>query len=242
MLWKPTAKQASSATQDTSCSALSELDRWGVLCRDQRLPFQNSDRPPCLPDPTATQKLGERQSTPNKEPEVAGFAWTLQLEPFHSSTSGRPVPGWTWYGPPGDCPTATQKVAEMQEIAFRPGSAPAELAVGARVHAEPFQISENDPKPFSGSFPKGSRPGSLSPSAMQNAAETHETPVSALSGDPLALIVGSLTQPSPRAGTAVADRAVPPDAANVAVASRATSRALRRITSAELPLDPEQRQ
>jgi hypothetical protein len=81
--------------------------------------------------------------------------------------------------------------------------APLEPRVGSTVHTDPFQLSANDPTSRNG-FPTLTGPLSSTPTAMHDAADTHETLVSALSASPVGPNVVCVVQLAPFAGAASA--------------------------------------
>jgi hypothetical protein len=116
---------------------------------------------------------------------MAGVAWTDQLVPSHASASACSVL------PALVCPTAVQAVAAVHDTwASALAAAPAGPGVGWIDHRFPFQASARvRVSPF---LPLSDRP-----TAVQAAAEVHETPPRKVPAEPAGLGVGWTDQAVP---------------------------------------------
>ena len=116
----------------------------------QEVPFQVI----APPAPTATQNVAEAHDT--AEYARFGVAWGCQADPFHTAAAS----------PELALPTASQNVAETQDTAASVGM---DAGRGWIFQVDPFHISAC-----------ASGLAAIPPTASQNEAVTHETPLSQL--------------------------------------------------------------
>jgi hypothetical protein len=144
-------------------------------------PFCNG---PVAWEPTATHAVAAEHETPSRtlRPDHApDNGVTDHVEPFHISAKGTDESDW----PPLE-PTATQSEVETQLTPFKSAYvAPVGSGEGTIDQDDPFQLSTKVDPP--------AVPPALLPTAMQNDAPTHATPLkvtsSALGGLGLGLVV-----------------------------------------------------
>ncbi len=128
--------------------------------------------------------LAELQETPVSRtspcaPLGKGTLWSVQLEPFQDSASGRTSPGLSSYKP-----TAAQVLAELQETRAKPPCAPLGKGTLWGVQLEPFQDAASCTSPPE-MLPKR-------PTATQVLAEVQETPPRKSGPSPSPLAAGTL--------------------------------------------------
>lgn len=125
----------------------------------------------------------------------AGVGCTVHVTPFHCSTNA--LPGFESLQPPPQnppaasatvLPTATQKLGEVHETAYKAGLDPAELDPAVPVQVIPSQRSEIASMSL-GRPPSAGR-SSAPPTAMQKLPGVHETPVKVDSTRPSGGAVG----------------------------------------------------
>jgi hypothetical protein len=199
--YDPTAVQEVADGQDTpSRSPCAVPVGLGVVWMDQAVPFQVSASVDVSPveaslmyEPTAVHAVADRHETPSKEACMPGaglgVGWIDQWVPFQCSASGTSSDEFV-----AAAPTAVQEVADEHETADRELSPAPGLGVGWIDQRVPFQCSA------SGTLWAGRLGFGWYPTAVQEAADRHDTLTSALS---VGLGMGWIDQPVPAvAGTA----------------------------------------
>ena len=186
----PTAVHARLEVQDTPSNLDSTVPIGRAVCTFQLVPFQRSARGTVVSElfwknPTAVQFVADVQETSVSEalwaPVGLGPVWILQVVPFQRSASAAVEPVLK-----SEVPTAVQFVADVHETASNELSAPP-LGLGVDCIAQlvPFQRSARVD-----SVALIPLPLAKAPTAMQAAADVHDTPASPLKDAPTGLGVG----------------------------------------------------
>ena len=198
----------------------------GISMPDQRVPFHRSARGFGPPDgkqmshngtlATATHAVVDGHDTLLNSPAVGGSTHTDEREPdFRSATFDAEPLACT------NSPTAMHTVGETQETAENdvPLHVPAGLPVGSIVQCVPFHRSSRAPVGDEANI----GPGYPLPTAVQEAADTHDTPVSAASGQALGFGDRWIVQPEADATCAPVVQVSRANAASVQTRSRSTA-------------------
>ena len=169
----PTAVQLVAETHDTPARLPVRLRGEGTTA--QRVPFQDSMKGSLLPrpdTPTAAQKAGETHDTPARRSNaLPGDGTTAQRVPFQDSIRGlRSTPLGA------ELPTAVQAAAEIHDTPARDLLAVGWLGLGTTDQLAPFQDSIK--------VAERALLVVVEPTAVQAAAETHDTPVRELPAVP----------------------------------------------------------